>query len=172
MSPRVVLIGLPGSGKTTVGAALATLLGVPFADSDDLVIAMTGRSIGDIFGHDGEPAFREIEAAAVTDALLDFDGVLALGGGAVTTPSVRQELASTEVPVVLLVAGQHELLRRIAGTTHRPLLAGNAQARLAELATAREPLYRDVARTVLDTGGRSVEGVAADVADYLAEFAS
>lgn len=160
MSPRVVLVGMPGSGKSSVGRRLAGLIGTQFADSDDLVIEMTGRSVGEIFGRDGEAAFREIEATAIVDALKDFSGVLALGGGAVTTGSVRRALADSGVPVLLLDAGLAELERRLAGTTHRPLLRGDLVARLAELAEARLELYREVATGVVPTDGLDVPEVA------------
>lgn len=168
MPPRVVLIGLPGSGKSSVGAELARRLGVPFADSDQLVQAQTGRSVAEIFAQQGEPAFRRLEADMIAEALGNFDGVLALGGGAVTTELTRLDLAATGVPVVLLSAPHTELLARMAGTAHRPLLAGDPGGRLDELAVAREPLYRAVASWTVETGGRSVEAVAIELADRLA----
>ncbi len=160
MPPRVVLVGLPGSGKSSVGAELARRLSVPFADSDDLIVERTGRAVSDIFATGGEPAFRAYEAAAIGEALAGFDGVLSLGGGAVTTESVRRGLAGCGAPVVLLTADQDELLARIAGTGHRPLLAGDAQTRLAELAGARAQLYSEVASLTVDTGGQTVIEVA------------
>jgi shikimate kinase len=168
MAPRVVLVGLPGAGKTTVGAELAKILDVPFADTDDLIIEMTGRSVAEIFADDGEAGFREIEAAAIADALLDFDGVLALGGGAVTTPAVRDELGSSQVPVALLTAEQLVLLDRLAGSGHRPLLAGNTEARLAQLAVERGPLYAEVATLTVETDFATTAEVAIELADRLA----
>lgn len=167
MRPRAVLIGLPGAGKSTVGAELARLLGVAFADSDELVAQQTGRSVGEIFQHQGEQAFRQLEADMIAEALSGFDGVLALGGGAVTTESVRQDLGGCGVPVVLLTASPDELLSRLAGGEPRPLLAGDAPARLAELAGAREPLYRQVASLTVPTSGRSAAEVAAALAGQL-----
>jgi len=161
MPPRAVLVGLPGTGKSTVGAELARRLRVAFADSDELIAQQTGRSVGEIFRHQGEPAFRQLEADMIAEALGGFDGVLALGGGAVTTDSVRQDLLACGVPVVLLTAGREELLGRLAGSATRPLLAGDAGARLAELAEEREPLYREVATLTVATGGRSPAEVAA-----------
>jgi shikimate kinase len=161
MPPRVVLVGLPGTGKSTVGAELARRLKVAFADSDELVARQTGRSVAQIFRLQGEPAFRQLEADLIAEALDGFDGVLALGGGAVTTESVRADLAASGVPVVQLSAGQPELLRRMSGSAHRPLLAGDASARLAELAEARSALYAEVAAITVDTEGRSTVEVAA-----------
>ncbi|HEV2888106.1 MAG TPA: shikimate kinase [Jatrophihabitans sp.] len=170
MPPRVVLVGLPGAGKSSVGAELARRLGVAFADSDELIAQQTGRSVGEIFSHQGEPAFRQLEADMIAEALAGFDGVLALGGGAVTTESVRQDLLGSGVLVVRLSAPQDELLSRLAGAEQRPLLAGpgdSAAARLAELARAREPLYQEVASLTVPTGGRSPVEVAAGLAARL-----
>jgi shikimate kinase len=167
MPPRVVLVGLPGTGKSTVGAELARRLEVAFADSDELIAQQTGRSVGEIFSSQGEPAFRQLEADVIAEALGGFDGVLALGGGAVATESVRQDLVGSGVLVVRLSAGQDELLSRLAGNRSRPLLAGNAAARLAELAEAREPLYREVASLTVPTGGRSPAEVAAVLHEQL-----
>ena len=95
MTARVVLVGLPGAGKSTTGRRLAKILCVPFADSDDLVEARAGRSVRDIFATDGEAAFRALEAEAVADALTGFDGVLSLGGGAVLHPPTRAALVAS-----------------------------------------------------------------------------
>ena len=168
MPPRVVLVGLPGAGKSTVGAELARRLGVAFADTDDLIAEQTGRSVSEIFSTQGEPAFRQLEADMIAEALAGFDGVLALGGGAVTTESVRQDLAASGVPVVQLCAEQDELLDRLAGAELRPLLAGDAPARLAALAEARSALYAEVASARVDTSGRSVAEVAAALHSQLA----
>lgn len=163
MPPVVVLIGLPGAGKSAVGARLARRLQAPFADSDHLIVAQSGRSVTDIFAAEGEAFFRELEAQVIATALADFDGVLALGGGAVTTDTVRRDLIDSGVPVVLLAASHEELLRRMSGSSHRPLLADDPAARLAELAEVREPLYREIASITVQTGGHSI----AEVADEL-----
>ncbi len=167
MPPRVVLVGLPGAGKSAVGAELASRLGVVFADSDDLVVCAAGRSVAAVFADDGERAFRVIEARVIADALAGFDGVLALGGGAVTTESVRRALAAASIPVALLTAPQHELLARMAGTDHRPLLTADPAARLAELSESRDPLYSEVATLTIDTAGRSIAAVATELRHQL-----
>ncbi|HEU5269977.1 MAG TPA: shikimate kinase [Jatrophihabitans sp.] len=158
--PRAVLIGLPGTGKSSVGARLAGRLSVSFADSDRLVVQLAGRSVAEIFATDGEPAFRRLEAAVVLEALTSFDGVLALGGGAVTTERVRAGLARSGVPVVLLTAAAPELLRRLGRSPNpRPLLAGDPAGRLATLAAERDELYRQLCTVTVDTAGRSVGAV-------------
>lgn len=167
MTPRVVLVGLPGSGKTSTGRRLGRLLRVEFADSDELVRARTGREITEIFAEDGEPAFRALEAEVIAESLAGFDGVLALGGGAVLSASTRIALAASGVPVVLLRTGVPTLFERVAETDARPLLLGDPQARLAELAEAREPLYREVATLTVDTERRTIGRVASVIRGLL-----
>ena len=159
MSPAVVLVGPPGAGKTTVGLLLAARWGVEFADTDDLVEARAGRAIADIFTGDGEPAFRALERAAVTEALASHAGVLALGGGAVQTEATREALAGH--PVVLLTVGLAAGVRRTGLSTARPLLAGvNPRATFAALLAERLPVYRSVAVHEIATDDRTADEVA------------
>jgi shikimate kinase len=155
---HVVLVGMPGSGKTTVGRALASRLGVPFADSDDLVVAATGRSVTALFA-ESEQTFRAAEAAAVEQALSAFDGVLALGGGSLLTASVRAALTTSGVPVVLLRTRLDTLAGRVGDAASRPLLVGDPVARLAALDAERADLYADAADHVVDTDGLAVDDV-------------
>lgn len=172
MTPKVVLVGLPGAGKSTTGKRLARILSVPFADSDELVEARTGRSVLAIFADDGEAAFRVEEAAAVQAALHSFDGVLALGGGALTTAGTREALAASGVPVVLLRASVSTLLARVHDGHSRPLLAGDPKQRLEALAGEREPTYEQVATFGVETGRRTPGQVAAQIAARLHERAA
>ncbi|MGN6607570.1 MAG: shikimate kinase [Jatrophihabitans sp.] len=169
MTPRAVLVGLPGAGKSTTGRRLAKILGTSFADSDDLVEQAAGRSVPDIFAADGEPAFRAAEAAAISTALADFDGVLALGGGALTSDSTRAALRDSGVPVVLLRARVTTLLHRVGSGASRPLLAGDPESRLRALADERAPLYAEVATVTVDSDGRTPGQVAATIAARLHE---
>ncbi|MBW4720991.1 shikimate kinase [Saccharothrix obliqua] len=144
MSPRYVVLGPPGAGKTTVGQLLAERLGVSFRDTDEDVVATTGRSISDIFTSDGEPAFRALEEAAVETGLGEHEGVLALGGGAILSATTRARLAGHAV--VFLNVGTTEGVRRTGLSTARPLLAGvNPRSTFKTLLDARLPLYREVA---------------------------
>ncbi|MBV9820945.1 MAG: hypothetical protein JO144_01780, partial [Actinobacteria bacterium] len=127
------------------------------------------RPVAEIFAEQGEPVFRQLEADMIAAALAGFDGVLALGGGAVTTGSVRADLAAAGVPVVALTAGPDKLLARLAGDAPRPLLAGNAPARLAELSAARTGWYDAVAGVSVETGGRTVAEVAALLHEQLTD---
>jgi shikimate kinase len=169
MSPRVVLIGLPGTGKTSAGRALARRLDVEFADSDALVTRATGRSVAELFAERGEPGFRAAEADTIATALGGFAGVLSLGGGAVTTPRVRDELRGCGVPVVLLRARPATLLARIGDGTSRPLLAADPPGRLAVLTAERTPVYEEVATAVITTDDRSPAQVAAAIQAVLGQ---
>lgn len=167
MSPRAVLVGLPGAGKTTSGRRLASRLGVPFADSDSLIEARAGVAVPDIFRDQGENAFRALEAEVIADALKTFDGVLSLGGGAVLNADTRTVLARSGVPVVLLRSSVRTLSRRVGDGRGRPLLAENPSAALRRLAADREPLYREVATHVVSTDHRTSSRVSLEIAELL-----
>ncbi|SNV76040.1 shikimate kinase AroK [Mycolicibacter terrae] len=147
-------MGLPGAGKSTIGRRLAKALGVEMLDTDAAIEARTGRSIADIFATDGEQEFRRIEEEVVRAALADHDGVLSLGGGAVTSPGVRDALAGHTV--VFLEISAAEGVRRTGGSTVRPLLAGPGRAeKFRELMAARVPLYRRLATIRVNTNRRN-----------------
>jgi shikimate kinase len=154
MGPKAVLVGLPGSGKSTIGRRLAKVLGVDMLDTDTAIQQRTGRSIADIFATDGETGFRRIEEQVVRDALKDHDGILSLGGGAVTTAGVRAALAGHTV--IFLEITVAEGVRRTGGTTTRPLLAGPDRAeKFRALMSQRVPLYRQVATIRVNTNRRN-----------------
>jgi shikimate kinase len=161
MSPRVVLVGPPGSGKSTVAALLASQLGVTHRDADTEVEARAGKPISDIFVDSGEAEFRRMERAAVVD-VLTHDGVVSLGGGAVLDEDTRADLAKHTV--VFLDVSLSEAARRVGLGTSRPLLLGNVRSRLKQLMDARRPLYAEVAGLTVDTDGREP----ADIADEIA----
>ena len=154
MAPKAVLVGLPGSGKSTIGRRLAKALGVSLLDTDVAIEERTGRSIADIFATDGEQEFRRIEEEVVRAALADHDGVISLGGGAVTSPGVCDALAGHTV--IYLEIGAREGVRRTGGNTVRPLLAGPDRAeKYRALMAKRVPLYRRVATVRVDTNRRN-----------------
>lgn len=164
--PRVVLVGPPGAGKTTVGQMLARRLGADFTDVDDLIIERAGKQISDIFTEDGEPVFRAMEREVVAEALTATDGVLALGGGSVLAAETRERLRGHEV--VYLSVGLADGLRRTGLSTARPLLVGvNPRATFRALLEARTPLYREVATVEVDTVRRSARQVARAVLEAL-----
>ncbi len=164
--PVVVLVGPPGSGKTTVGRLLAQRLGVAFRDTDADVEETAGKAVADIFVEDGEPRFRELEREAVTTALAEHDGVLALGGGAVMDPLTQGALegytAAGGVVVFLDVSLAHAA-PRVGLNQSRPLLVGNPRARWAELMERRRPTYERLASVRVVSDGRSAKDVAAEV---------
>jgi shikimate kinase len=148
-----VLVGMPGSGKSTIGRRLAKALDVPLLDTDAKIVETTGRAIADIFV-EGEAEFRRIEADVVRAALAEHDGIVSLGGGAITTPEVREALAGHTV--IYLEISAAEGIRRTSGGTARPLLAGADPAeRFRELMTQRVPLYREVATVRINTNRRN-----------------
>ncbi|MFD8599865.1 shikimate kinase [Kitasatospora sp. NPDC059646] len=165
MTPVVVLVGPPGSGKSTVGRVLAERLGLPFRDTDEDIERTAGKPIPEIFVDEGEPHFRQLERAAVAAAATEFSGVLALGGGAVTADATRELLAP--LPVVFLEVALADAVKRVGLDAPRPLLAVNPRARWRELMEARRPLYLEVATAVVDTQDRTPEQVADAVLEAL-----
>lgn len=161
MTPRAVLIGPPGSGKTTVGVALAAALGVEFRDTDADIVLREGKPIGDIFIDDGEAHFRALERAAVRDALADHDGVLALGGGAIMAPETQELLAGHRV--VYLEVTLEEAVKRIGLNAARPLLVLNPRSQLRKLMSERLPVYERLAEITAATTGRAEDEVVAEL---------
>ena len=181
---RIALVGMMGTGKSTVAARVASTLGWTCIDVDALIEARTGRAISDIFATDGEAAFRALEADVATDVLGDgvlgdaavtgqrpTGAVVALGGGAVLTPSTRDRLADCDA-VVWLHAQPAVLARRLAGDTSRPLLAGDPLARLAALAAEREGIYRIVATHDIDVSELGLDDVVTRIVDIATAAAS
>lgn len=166
--PVAVLIGPPGAGKTTVGALLAGLLGVGYTDTDTAIEAVAGKPVGDVFVEDGEPAFRELERAAVAAALAADgpEGVVGLGGGAVLDPATRALLAAHRV--VYLETGFTELAKRVGLDKPRPLLIGiNPRAQLKTLLDQRRPVYAGLAALTVSTDEREPADIAAEIAALL-----
>ena len=158
----ITLTGFMGSGKTTVGRVLADALGCPFLDLDDLIVKKAGKTIPEIFAQDGEPAFRQLEARLLRQTVEKYAEstvVLALGGGAVTTPASATLLHEKTV-CIYLRATLETLLQRLSGETAGRPLADDAMAgRLA----AREPLYEETAHVIIDTDGLSPDEVADEI---------
>jgi len=151
----ISLVGLPGSGKSTVGRQLARRLQLRFSDSDQVIEQRIGCPIREYFEREGETSFRDIEEQ-VLDELSQQSGVLSTGGGAVLRDANRQRL-HTRGKVVYLKSTPEELMRRLRHDTQRPLLqVGDPLQRLRELYAVRDPLYRETAHFVIDTGRPSV----------------
>ncbi len=164
MDRPLVLVGLPGSGKSTVGPAVAVALGIPFVDLDRVIEAEAGKPVQRIFEEDGEGVFRALEARLGARFLEGAPCVLAPGGGFLLDPETRR-LALERTLVVYLLTSPAEAARRLGSTEGRPLLRGYVPAlRLRLLLEQRDNAYRQSHQQVR-TDGRAPEEVAADVVE-------
>ncbi|MFL5737521.1 MAG: shikimate kinase [Actinomycetota bacterium] len=162
---NVYLVGMPGSGKSSVGRSLAPLLNVPFVDLDDEVEQQSGRTVAEIFEGGGEGAFRLAESRALAAVAAGAGAVVACGGGIVVDPSNRAVLASSGV-VVYLEAPLETLRARVGDGGARPLLKGDPEVELERLLRDREELYGSVAEHIVDAES-DAETVAKAVAEAL-----
>lgn len=163
MSGHILLVGMMGAGKTTVGELVAANLGLPYFDSDAEVVAATGKTVPEIFASEGEDAFRRAEAAALSLACAsDQRAVISVAGGAVLAPTNR-ELLGTCGTVFWLRARPETLAARVGRGVGRPLLDEDPAGTLARLATERADIYAEVADVIIDVDELSPEDVAADV---------
>ncbi|SDC92317.1 shikimate kinase [Rhodococcus tukisamuensis] len=154
MSPVAVLVGPPGAGKSTIGRRLARALDVDVFDTDVAIEEETGRTIPDIFAKDGEPAFRALEEDMVRRALLEQDGIVSLGGGAILSAATRARLVGHTV--VYLEISISEGLKRTGTNDSRPLLnGGDPRQKYRDLMRRRRPLYREVSTIRVRTDSRS-----------------
>jgi shikimate kinase len=153
----VSLVGMPGSGKSTVGRQLARRLDLPFADSDAVIEQRIGCPIREFFEHEGEARFREIESETIAELCGGMgSGVLSTGGGSVLREENRRALRNKS-RVIYLRATPEELMRRLKRDTQRPLLqTEDPMQRLRQLYAERDALYRQAAHFVIDTGRPSV----------------
>lgn len=167
MSPRLVVVGMPASGKSSVGSHVASALGVGFRDADEVIEARTGKLIREIFSDEGEDAFRAIEEEVVLDLLAGFDGVVSLGGGSVLSAKVRAALKG--LPVLWLEVGVATATRRAGLNQLRPLLLGDVRTRMETLLAARAHLYEEVATMRLATDRASIADLTQSVLAALEE---
>ncbi len=165
MPERIVLVGMPGSGKTSVGRAVAERLGRPFLDLDEAITRRTGRTPARMIEEDGEAAFRAVEAAETMAAATIPDAVLATGGGAIIDPLSRWALWDAGVSVFLDVDDERLLERVARHADTRPLLSGDPAERLARLRTDREPFYAAAHIRIAAEG--STRAVATSVIDAI-----
>jgi shikimate kinase len=164
MTP-VVLVGLMGSGKSTVGALVAKALGLTFVDVDRVIGQRTGKTVRQLWEEGGEAAYRQLESDVVLQTLRRHDVVLAAPGGAVLDPMVRSALR--DAFVVWLRAEPATLAARVHDDDHRPLLGEQPFAVLTKMADERAELYEQVADLVVDTDQEDAETVAAQVVDRI-----
>lgn len=167
-SGNLILIGMMGSGKTTVGRALARQLDKEFVDSDEEIQRRTGVTIPHIFDVEGEVGFRQRESAAIADLVTRNGIVLATGGGAVLAAQNREMLRQNGL-VIYLKASVHDLWQRTRNDRNRPLLqTGDPRAKLTELFEQRDPLYMEAADIVMPSSKQSVHALVQKLAGEIA----
>jgi len=166
VTPRLVVVGMPASGKSTVGQEVANALGLPFVDADRVIEERTGKLIREIFSDDGEEAFRAIEEEVVLE-VLNGEGVVSLGGGAVLSASIREALNG--IPVAWLQVSVATATRRAGLNQLRPLLLGDVRARMEALLEDRRHLYEGVATIQISTERTTPAELAAAIVAALEE---
>lgn len=164
MTPKIILIGPPGSGKSTIGKKLSEILSIDFSDTDALIEAKTSKSISDIFIELGEPEFRLIEAEVLRTALVECTGVLALGGGAPISQAAQDAIVDTGVAVAFLDISLSTAAPRIGFNRDRPLLLGNPRAQWSELFATRRPIYEKISSLHIDANVGSPAEIAEKIA--------
>lgn len=170
MATNIIFVGLMGAGKTTIGRIIAKHLHKTFYDSDHEIERRTGVSIPVIFELEKEDGFRRREASVIEELCQMQDIVLATGGGAVLLPESRQQLKEHGV-VIYLRASVHELWQRTRNDKNRPLLQNeNPRRKLEQLFAQRDPLYREVASIIVDTGGQPVSAIVHQIEQKLTDL--
>jgi shikimate kinase len=160
---RIVLIGAPGSGKSTVGAALSRKLALDFVDTDQLIEVREGKAITDIFVVDGEPYFRAVELETLKQVLKMSNVVISLGGGAPISEQAQQELRSSDSMVVFLDVSLATAAPRVGFNRDRPLLLGNPRAQWQALSDKRRPIYEALAEMSIKVDDMSVDEIASAI---------
>lgn len=161
---HIVLVGMMGAGKSSVGRVLAQRLGRQLLDSDDMIEAQTGRTVREIWNAEGEPTFRELETSVLAEAVAaDEPSVIAAAGGVVLSEANRAALANSAAHVVWLLADVDLLLERVKNGMHRPLLDADPEGTLRTMFDTREPLYKEVADAIVSVDHRTINDVAGAV---------
>ncbi len=164
------MVGMMGSGKTTIGRTLARHLDKNFIDSDEEIVKRTGVTIPHIFDVEGEEGFRQRESNVIKELMAGENIVLATGGGAVLSGINREELGRTGI-VIYLSASVHDLWMRTRHDRNRPLLqTKDPQAKLRELFQQRDPLYREVADIVIQSGKQSANSLVQHLIEKIRQY--
>ena len=163
MSNSIILIGPPGSGKSTIGRAISRKLHVPFTDTDDLIEARTGTSISQIFIDKGEPWFRELEKEVLREELAKVNGVLSLGGGAPLSDFAQDLLHKSESAVVYLDVSLATAAPRVGFNRDRPLLMNNPRGTWQELMDKRRPIYEALATHIVKVDDRAPKDIVDEI---------
>lgn len=163
MAPRIILIGPMGAGKSTVGATLAEQLNLSFRDTDQMIVAQSGREIADIFIEEGEDAFRSLEKIILRTALLEDESVLSLGGGACINIDAQSALRASGSFLVYLKISLSTVSSRVGFNRDRPLLLGSPRAQWQTLMNERAPIYEALATYTVDVDGKSVDEITSEI---------
>jgi len=168
--PGVILIGLMGSGKSSIGRRLSAHLNLSLIDLDETIVAKAGLSIPEIFARQGEPEFRKLETEALRETIVQ-ETVIATGGGVVISEENRTLLRENDAPVVWLKASPEFLANRIAGDTNRPLIAsGDTLKKLQELSVIRDPFYKECADFTLPRDEMDKQQAMKMIVRFLTEY--
>jgi shikimate kinase len=163
MAKSIILIGPPGSGKSTIGKSLARKLRKEFTDTDDVIELRTKSSISQIFIDQGEPWFRELEQVVLAEELAKLDGVLALGGGAPLSQKAQELLQSVDAAVVYLSVSLATAAPRVGFNRDRPLLLNNPRAAWQELMDKRRPIYEALANHIVIVDERAPKDIVDEI---------
>ena len=167
MLKKIVLIGPPGAGKSSIGKALAKELNLNFIDSDSEIEKISHKKISEIFIEDGEPAFRLLEVDVVRKVLADFEGVISLGGGAPINPEIQEVLGRANYPVIFIDVSIAQAAIRIGFNKDRPLLLVNPRQQWISLMNDRRPIYEKLASQTISSDNRKPHEVAKQISDKL-----
>jgi shikimate kinase len=166
--PKVVLIGPPGAGKSSVGRAIARILECDVLDTDIEIERRAGKKISEIFTEDGEATFRTLERTAVLEAIESATGVIALGGGSVLDLDVANSLRESKIPVAYLQVSISQAAPRVGFNKERPLLTINPRQQWLALMEVRRPIYEGLATMQVSTDNRKPAEVAQEIVEKLA----
>ena len=167
MTKKIVLIGPPGAGKTSIGKALSEELELAFIDSDAEIERISGKTISEIFVDQGEAVFRKTEVEIVTRILAEFEGVVALGGGAPINPEIQKVLLNSEYPVIFIDVSISQAANRIGFNKDRPLLMINPRQQWLHLMSERRPIYEKLATITVSSDNSKPAEVAKTITDKI-----
>jgi shikimate kinase len=167
MTKKIVLIGPPGAGKTSIGKALSKELELAFIDSDTEIERISGKTISEIFVDQGEAVFRKTEVETVTRILAEFEGVVALGGGAPINPEIQKVLLNSEYPVIFIDVSISQAANRIGFNKDRPLLMINPRQQWLHLMSERRPIYEKLATITVSSDNSKPAEVAKTITDKI-----
>lgn len=167
MTKKIVLIGPPGAGKTSIGKALSKELGLAFIDSDAEIERISGKTISEIFVDQGEAVFRKTEVETVTRILAEFEGVVALGGGAPINPEIQKVLLNSEYPVIFIDVSISQAANRIGFNKDRPLLMINPRQQWLHLMSERRSIYEKLATITVSSDNSKPSEVAKTITDKI-----